>query len=122
VPTPGATTVTATDDRGVVVVTVHGDLDAAAAPVLRRHLDDLLVAGRRNFVVDLAAVGLVDGSGFRALVGFFTRVRIGHGDVRVCALQPQVARVFELLRLHRVFDAFADRDAAVAGFGLPGEG
>ena len=118
---PGAATVTAVDDMGVTVVAVHGDLDAAGAPVLRRHLDDLLAAGRRDFVVDLAGVELVEGAGFRALVEFFTRVRIGHGDVRVCALRPPVGRVFALLHLDRVFDTFPHRDAAVASFG-PGAG
>ena len=113
-------TVTTAEDRGVAVVVVHGDLDAAGAPVLRRHLDDLLAGGRRDFVVDLAAVDVVEGAGFRALVGFFTRVRIGHGDVRLCALQTPVRRVFERLRLDRVFDTFDDRPAAVASFGLPG--
>lgn len=115
-------TVTTSDEQGVTVVAVAGDLDAEGAPDLRHRLDDLLATGRRDFVVDLADVELVDGSGLRALVGFFTRVRIGHGDVRVCALAPRVRRVFELLGLHRVFDTFADRGAAVASFGLPGEG
>lgn len=73
-------------------------------------------------MVDLAGVEVVDGSGFRQLVRFFTRVRIGHGDVRVCALRPPVRRMFELLRLDRVFDTFDDRDAAVASFGLPDAG
>lgn len=100
----------------VAVVVVAGEVDAASAPGLREQFDDLLAEGQQNFVIDLAGVGFMDSSGLASLVQLFKRVRIGHGDVRLCGLQPEVSRVFELTRLDRVFDVFPDRAGAVASF------
>ncbi len=103
-------------DGVVAVVVVSGDVDAATAPQLRQQFDDLLADGQQDFVIDLSGVKFMDSSGLAALVQLFKRVRIGHGDVRLCGLQPEVGRIFELTRLNRVFDIFPDRAEAVASF------
>lgn len=72
-------------------------------------------------MIDLSDVAFMDSSGLATLVQLFKRVRICEGDVRLCGLQPKVQRVFELIRLDRVFDSFPGRDEAVASFaGLGG--
>lgn len=108
-----------TVDHGetAVVVTPKGDVDASSAPQLRATLDDLLVQGVHNFVIDLSSVEFLDSSGIATLVQLFKRVRIGEGDVRVCGLQAKVQRVFALIRLDRVFDTFEGRAEALASFG-----
>ena len=103
------------EDRATIVA-VAGDVDAGSAPDLRRLLDDLLVQGDHNFVVDLTGVEFMDSSGMATLVQLFKRVRVGEGDVRLCGLQPKVRRVFELIRLDRVFDSFPTRKEAIASF------
>ncbi len=101
----------------VVIVIVAGEVDAETAPQLRDQFDDLLTRKEQNFVIDLSQVSFMDSSGLASLVQLFKRVRIGHGDVRLCGLQPEVSRIFELTRLHRVFETFPDRAAAVSSFG-----
>ncbi|RME46511.1 MAG: anti-sigma factor antagonist [Chloroflexi bacterium] len=100
----------------VAVVAVAGQVEAATAPQLREQFDGLLGDGEQNFVIDLSGVTFMDSSGLATLVQLFKRVRIGHGDVRLCGLQPEVQRIFELTRLDRVFDLFPDRVEAVASF------
>lgn len=108
-----------TDRRdAMVVVTVDGEIDASNVAELQACLDDLLVQGDHNFVIDLAEVAFMDSSGLATLVHLFKRVRLGEGDVRLCGLQPQVRRVFELVRLNRVFETFPSRELAVASFPL----
>jgi anti-anti-sigma factor len=101
------------------LVTVSGDVDAASAHLLRRAFDGLVADGEHRFVIDLGAVPFMDSSGLAALVQLFKRVRIGEGDVRICALQPAVLRVFELVRLTRVFELFDDAAAACASYARP---
>ena len=72
--------------------------------------------GRQRFVIDLAGVPFMDSSGLATLVQTFKRVRIGEGDVRIAALQDEVLRVFQLVRLDRVFDLYPDAEVAVASF------
>lgn len=107
--------------RGIVVLAVVGEIDAANVAHLRSCLDDLLVKGEHNFVIDLTDVSFMDSSGLATLVQLFKRVRIGQGDVRLCGMQPKVKRVFELIRLDRVFDTFAGQGEAVASFPLLSE-
>lgn len=109
--------VTVDHEDATVVVTPNGEVDAGTAPQLRAVLDDLLVQGFHNFVIDLSEVDFIDSSGIATLVQLFKRVRIGEGDVRVCGLQAKVQRVFALIRLDRVFDTFDRRAEAVASFG-----
>ncbi len=101
---------------GVAVIVVTGELDAAHAGRLTECFGRLLAEGRHDFVIDLTDVHVVDGTGLAALVGMFTRVRIGPGDVRLCGLQAWVKVVFVMTRLSRVFEIFGDRDAALASF------
>ena len=100
----------------VTVVCVTGDVEAGSAPELRDRLDALLADGAQRFVIDLGGVRFMDSAGIATLVQLFKRVRIGHGDVRLCSLQPGVEKIFRLVRLHRVFDTHPDRAAAVASF------
>ncbi len=100
----------------VTIVAVAGDLEASTAPALRSQLDKLLAEGAQRFVIDLARVRFMDSAGIATLVQLFKRVRIGHGDVRLAAIQPSVERIFKLVRLHRVFDTYPDRSAAVGSF------
>lgn len=100
----------------VTVVSVTGDIEAGSAPELRDRLDALLADGAQRFVIDLEGVRFMDSAGIATLVQLFKRVRIGHGDVRLCCLQPGVEKIFRLVRLHRVFDTHPDRATAVASF------
>lgn len=58
------------DRDGLVHITMSGDVDLAAAPIVReqvrRHLSDGAATG---VVMDLAAVSFLDSSGIGALVG-----------------------------------------------------
>ena len=101
------------------VVTVSGDVDASSVHLLRASFDGLVASGQHHFVIDLAGVPFMDSSGLACLVQLFKRVRIGEGDVRICALQPAVLRVFELVRLTRVFEIFETSEDACASYSGP---
>jgi len=111
--------ITVNEHRDVAVVTLSGDVDAASAGALRDAFDALVARGQHRFVIDLAGVPFMDSSGLASLVQLFKRVRIGEGDVRVCALQPAVLRIFELVRLTRVFSLFDTAGEAVASYAEP---
>ncbi len=103
-------------EKAIVLVVVKGDLDASSAPDLRAKFEELVGQGENQYIIDLSDVPFMDSSGIAALVNLFKRVRIGAGDVKLCGLQEEVAKVFELTRLNRVFDIFEARAEAVASF------
>ncbi len=106
-----------TEQRGgVALLRVEGDVDAGTVDTFREGIDALLARGEHKFVVDLSGVPFMDSAGLATLVQLFKRVRIGEGDVRLAGLQPDVLRVFQLVRLTRVFDVYETADDAVASF------
>jgi anti-sigma B factor antagonist len=108
--------VTVEHEGDVAVVRVEGDLDASGAPNLKDELEALLAAGQRDFVIDLAQVHFMDSAGIATLVQLFKRVRTGDGDVRLAGVQPQVEKIFRLVRLDRIFKVYPACDGAVASF------
>jgi len=97
----------------LTVVTPHGDLDTAAADRFKRVLDDLLAQQRLRILLDLGAVPYLDSTGLGALVSAMRRVRAVGGDIRVCALQPDVRSVLEITRLTKIITVHGSRADAI---------
>ncbi len=112
--------VTTEREDGVAVVALTGTVDAEHAVQLHGALGELLAAGVHNFVIDLSGVVVIDGAGLAELVNLFKRVRIGPGDVRLCAFPTWVKVMFAMTRLNKVFNSFETREAAVASFAPAG--
>lgn len=100
----------------VVIVSPTGDLDAESAPLMRSRCEELLGDGENKYVIDLSNVAFMDSSGISALVNLYKRVRIGEGDVKLCNMNEEIAKIFNLTKLNRVFDIYGDSAEAVSSF------
>jgi anti-sigma B factor antagonist len=109
---------TQVDDKGVaVLIEVNEDrLDAHNSGELKTQMLTFFDEGKNNLVIDLKAVRFVDSSGLGSLVSGFKNASARNGNLKLCGLQPQVRSMFELTRLHRVFEIFPDVDEALASF------
>jgi anti-sigma B factor antagonist len=109
---------TQVDDKGVaVLIEVNEDrLDAHNSGELKTQMLTFFDDGKNNLVIDLKAVRFVDSSGLGSLVSGFKNASARNGNLKLCGLQPQVRSMFELTRLHRVFEIFPDSDEALASF------
>ena len=93
-----------------------GRLEAATTDVLKEALHKEIKADTKQFVFDLAEVGFIDSSGLGALVASLRSVNKDGGDIRLAALTPEVQTIFELTRLHRLFEIFDSPQLAVESF------
>lgn len=91
-------------------------LDAHNAEYLKQELGRLFEAGKSGVVVDLKEVRFVDSSGLGALVSGFKNASSRQASLKLCGLQNQVKSMFELTRLHRVFDIYTTIDEAMSSF------
>jgi len=91
-------------------------MDAHNSGDLKEQMLQLFDDGKCNLVIDLTAVRFVDSSGLGALVSGFKNASAREGSLKLCSLQPQVRSMFELTRLHRVFEIFTDVDEALDSF------
>src|SRR5688572_3303488 len=83
-----------------------------AAEAFERQLQQLVRAGYRNLVVDLAAVEAIDSAGIRALVRAHTSARRVDGTLRLAAARPRVSEVIDLSHLSGIFQIYESVDAA----------
>ena len=117
----GVGTVEISEERigEVTVLKLSGRLDSVSALELK----DRVKAGARNgqlhFVIDMADIDFVDSSGLGSLVACLRSLNKGAGDMRIAALQDRVRAVFELIRLHHIFEIFDNAGTAVNSFQNP---
>jgi len=80
---------------------------ASIAPLIRDH-------GR--VVFDLNQVSLLDSSGLVAILSCLRQANENGGDLKLCRMGKRVRLLFELVRMHRVFDVLPSREEAVRAF------
>lgn len=97
---------------GVAVLSVGHTLTIANREPFLAQAHEAL-AHTPHLVVDLARTTFVDSSGYGALVTVAKRARAAGGELRLAALQPQVAQVLRVLRMEQFFSTYADTAAAL---------
>jgi anti-anti-sigma factor len=100
-PVPAEVSMPAPRRPGHTIVTLHGDLDTAAAPALRDHLLGTLDDSARLLILDLGDVSFSDSAGLAVLLG--THRRAAGLGVILClvAPRPQVAKLLRITGLNR---------------------
>lgn len=88
-------------------------LDAHNSDQLKAEMNRLFAAGSKELIIDLKDVRFIDSSGLGVLVSGFKNASTRQGSLRLAGLQTQVRSMFELTRLHRVFDIFQSVDDAL---------
>ncbi|MEV7428461.1 MULTISPECIES: STAS domain-containing protein [unclassified Nocardioides] len=102
-------------EGGFAVVQARGEIDLATVGGFRMVLNDLMVDGHVDVVVDLTQVPFVDSSALGALVAAHRRARGLGGSLAVAGIQQPVARILELTGLDRVLATYPTARDAVAG-------
>ncbi|MGW6058543.1 STAS domain-containing protein [Streptomyces sp. NPDC055189] len=97
-----------------VVVTPAGELDHHTADLLREPLEACLDDGFSRLVVDCARLEFMDSTGLNVLLGARLKAEAAGGGVHLAAMQPVVARVFEITGADAVFTVHETLEAALA--------
>lgn len=106
------------EDKGAAILMQVKEerLDAHNSGELKTQMLKMFEDGKNNLIVDLSDVRFVDSSGLGALVSGFKNASSRNGSLKLSGLQMQVKSMFELTRLHRVFEIFPEAEEALASF------
>ena len=88
-------------------------LDAHNSGELKDYLQRLLEGGPTSLVIDLSEVRFIDSSGLGALLSGYKNASLRQGSLALAGLQSRVRSMFELTRLHRVFDIYPNLQEAL---------
>jgi anti-sigma B factor antagonist len=90
--------------------------------ILRDELRSLLSQGSKDIILNMAGVSYVDSAGLGELVGAYTTATNQGGAVKLLHLQGKMKDLMQITKLHTIFPAFEDEQAAVKSFGTTAAG
>jgi anti-sigma B factor antagonist len=103
----------------VELLELQGEIDLNEKPNITARLDPLIEKQSPAIVVDLSQVTYVDSSGIAIFIDALQRIQDYGGKLALVGLQSNVAMVFQIARLDKVFLIFADRESAVSAVARP---
>ncbi|HEY6333928.1 MAG TPA: STAS domain-containing protein [Blastocatellia bacterium] len=100
----------------VTVLTIDGDsLDASNTKDFKEATGPVVERSTR-LVFDLSRLRFVDSSGLGAILSCLRQLNASGGELKLCGMTKPVKALFELVRMHRIFDIFGTREEAVKAF------
>ena len=94
----------------IKVITPEGILDGTKATEFRAEVDRSIKNGASLILVDFSNVTFMDSSGLGALVLALKTVRSAGKKMVLCSINEQIAMLFELTSMDRVFEILADQE------------
>jgi anti-sigma B factor antagonist len=104
-----------TIDQVTIVILPGENLDTANAKDFKREIVSAL-EGQSKVIFDLSRLKFVDSSGLGAILSCLRQLNAKGGDLKLCGMLKPVRALFELVRMHRIFDIYNTRDEAIAAF------
>ena len=101
--------------KGFCVLTIQDErIDAHNSTELKEYLLQLIESEEKHIIIQLKNVRFVDSSGLGALLFGHKHMAAKSGQFALTNIQQQVLSMFELTRLTRVFEIYADINEVVA--------
>jgi len=100
---------------GIAIVSLPERLNSSNCPAFQKDLEPLMQENSR-FVFDMTQVQHMDSSALGTLVATLKHLRGVGGDLRLCGMTKQIRTLFELVRMHHVFDVFNTRQEALDSY------
>lgn len=95
------------------VLTIKDErIDAHNSEELKAYLLQMIEGGEKHLIIHLEHVRFIDSSGLGALLFGNKHIIAKSGRLALTHIQPQVLSMFELTRLNRVFEIYADLNEA----------
>ena len=101
-----------TNDDGMAVVGLSGELDLGTSPDLHAELIRLIETAPQKIILDMRELAYIDSSGVGTLVDAHRRLKKKGGRVVLVGLQQRVRSVFEITRLDSFFTITSDLEEA----------
>jgi anti-sigma B factor antagonist len=96
------------------VISLAGEVDLYTAPEFKQQLLEVISEGAQTVIVDLTDTTFIDSTTLGVLVGGIKRLRESDGRLTLVCSDPNIAKIFEITGLDRVFSIYTTRDDAIA--------
>ena len=104
------------DYNGVTVVELQGELDSDFIGLLKDTIADILAKHSAGIVLDMSAVGFIDGEGLELLLWVRDYCNENKTQLRLAGLDENCTKILEITRLENEFDHYVELAEAVKSF------
>ena len=94
------------------LITVSGRLNASSAQKLKTKLKELVDDKKTGLILEMSGVAFIDSSGLAALVSGLKHARERGGWLRLAGVNEQVASIFKMTMLDKVFELYSSVEEA----------
>jgi anti-sigma B factor antagonist len=102
--------------NNMILIKLAGRLNSLFVKQFKNKINSLIKNQQVYVVFGLSEVTFMDSSGLGGLVASLRSIGQAGGDIKIASLLPRVRALFELTRLHQVFEIFNDADTAIQSF------
>lgn len=108
--------ITSQEQNGIMILNLDGRVDSEGAIDLDLALQTAVADGHFKLILDMSKVRYLNSAGLRTLADVLTQNREQDGDLKLVALNPKVARVFQIIGFDKFFNIYDDLDGALGAF------
>jgi len=103
------------EEKGdVVVVRVHGRLDAASSPQLEKKINSIIDSGHFKLILNFSGVEYLSSAGMRLMLSVSKKLKHLEGKVVACSLNDEVMEVVKMAGFHQILELYSTEEE---GFG-----
>ena len=103
-------------DIAVLDLRGRSTVNDSESEALRSYLAELVAAGVRKLLLNVADLKQIDSSGISVIIDTYVSLRDKGGELRLLRPGGPVLAVFEVLRLLEIIPSFGDEAEAIASF------
>ncbi len=114
----GKMNISHTSDQNILIIVPEGDsLDAKDAPSFKEGVINLINDTNPTGVVfDLNQLQFIDSSGLGTFLSVLRILNSRNGDLKLSRMNQPIRTMFELVKMHKIFEIFNTTDDAVRSF------
>lgn len=99
-----------TEESGLTWVAVKGRLDSMSSPEIQKHMNDLILSGKRTIVVNLEEVTYVSSAGLRVFLDVQKKLKRADGKIIFYKISENVLNVFKMSGFLTIFSVASTRE------------
>jgi anti-sigma B factor antagonist len=103
-------------NNDVLICGIEGEIDITTSPQLRKAFDEFVKKNEKKILVDFPNVVYIDSSGLATLIEMSQRLKKIGGRIRFSGMNQKIKNIFEVTKLHKLFEIFEDKQAGLKDF------
>jgi anti-anti-sigma factor len=103
-------------EGGIVILAVHGKLDAATAPQFEQRIGPLLAQGEYNLLFDFEHLDYISSAALRCLLILAKKAQAAGGKAVLASLPAPIREIFAMAGFTQIFAIHASREEALRSF------